>query len=597
MQPGCLFQRPQKMDRQQVPNGKPLWKAVSAIAWCAWFIIKCVSLTLFDRLYVLFSGKVDRLGGDRKELRANVAKAARNTAVKRYLETGSNNNAHNVDVLIIGGGFGGICMGFFLNLFGISHVILEQSQRVGGVWNYNTYPNAACDIPSMLYSFSFCKLPPWGWKRLHGTQKEIMEYVQYIVERFGILSNVLLKTKVNEATFVDRKDFYGWVVRADCQLFNNAPGELTFNAKFLVSSVGQLSVPKFPQTPGLTREDVSRASRNTVFHSAEWNHDVDLTGKTVAIVGNGPSGIQFTPSVIKQAKKVYLFIRSPALVIPKYDAPTTWFSRTRLFTEIFRVWTFFRAEFLSFTFDINPVSQFCNKLLMKITVQDVVSRVQNKELCNSLLPDLEHPIGCKRVVFDDGGFIDLVQRDHVKVIRSHINKFDSSTSKIYCEDGTVVGDLDTVILATGFESTNFLSTFKLTGKKGEPIQKKWGTAPIAFYGMTLPDFPNFFVLYGPGTNTGGGSILFFIECQVRYVMQAIRHAMSRSQSRPSLELKEEVYQDFIKEYRERVSNTVFTAGCASWYKTSDGTVVNNWYGIATEYWLRTHDFDASVYTV
>eukprot|EP00475_Leptophrys_vorax_P035945 TRINITY_DN5993_c0_g2_i1.p1 TRINITY_DN5993_c0_g2~~TRINITY_DN5993_c0_g2_i1.p1 ORF type:complete len:603 (-),score=140.55 TRINITY_DN5993_c0_g2_i1:341-2104(-) len=585
--------------------GEKDWNSFFDVAWSTWFVLKCVGLNLYDRLYVLFSGKVDRVGGDYKDLQANITKSSQNPASKRFIESGE--RVHDIDVVIIGGGFGGICMGFFLNLFGISHVILEKSHRVGGVWNYNTYPGAACDVPSSLYAFSFCKLPPWGWKRYHACQKEILEYVYYVCDKFGISSNILYNTKVNDAVFADKGDFYGWVVHSSTKLPNDATADITFNAKFLVSAVGQLGVPKYTETPGLTKEDVkgnvfgsedvkhSESPKTVLFHSAEWNHDFDMSGKTVAIIGNGPTGFQLTPAVVQQAKQVYVFMRSAPINLGKYDPPTNWFTRTRMFIEFHRIYTFFRADFLSFSYLPNPVSKWCNKLLMKLAVEDLEKTVKDEELRALLMPDPKIPVGCKRAVYDVGSYFHSLQKPNVKVIRSKISKFEASTSTIHCEDGNLLSGLDAVIIATGFESINFLSTFKIIGKKGEPIQKKWGNAPVAFLGITVPDFPNFFILYGPGTNTGGGSILFFLECQARYVIQAMKRAISLSHKRPVVEVKEEIYQNFVKEYRQRSAGTVFTANCASWYKTADGTVVNNWFGVCTEYWLRTHDFVPSHY--
>jgi cation diffusion facilitator CzcD-associated flavoprotein CzcO len=581
------------MEEKEGETSRVQWNAGEAILWSVWFMVKSITLYFYEVFKPLVTGTVDVIGGDPKQFQENIAKCKKSPAKVKYANF---DTVHEVDVLVIGAGFAGLCMGYFLNLFGISNVIVEKADRIGGVWNYNTYPNAACDVPSVFYSFSFAKYPPGGWSRKYAPCAEILKYMNWFSEKFGIMTNVLLNTKVDDAEFVDKTDFRGWNV--NCSSSSNQP--LRFKAKFFISSIGQLGVPKCPENAGLTWKDIhlSKSSKTRVFHSAEWDHDYDFSGKTVAIIGNGPSSIQLTPHVIKHSKKVFLFCRSLPVIIPKMDFSTSsWFARSPIFTEPYRIGFHFYLELVSLLFDLNPVSRALERFVLPKLVIPLMKLFVKKEHHKDLLPDIRFPMGCKRICVDDGPFLNSVQKPHVTIVRSEISHFDSEKAQIIGKDGNVISGLDCIVLATGFDSTNFLSTFKVVGKNGETIKQKWGSAPVSYYGMTVPSFPNFFVVYGPGTNTGAGSIIFFIECQARYIVSAILAALEKSKDKPLIELKESVYKSYVREFRRRIGNTTFSAGCNSWYKTADGTVVNNWFGLSTEFWLRTRNFDAESYNI
>ena len=453
---------------------------------------------------------------------------------------------------IIGAGFGGIGMAVRLKQAGFCDlVVFERSDDVGGVWRANTYPGAACDVPSHLYSFSFAPEP--GWSRRFAPQAEIHAYLRRVARDFGVLPHVRLGTEVLAADFDE--DAAVWRLQL-------AGGEV-HEADVLVAACGQLSRPSTPDLPGLDR------FRGTVFHSAEWDHDHDLRGERVAVIGTGASAVQFVPRIAPLTSRLHVFQRSAPYVIPKPDRPygeraRRLFARVPALLAVSRAANYVNNELRSLGFNTEPrlMAGHRRRFLahLRRSVPDPVLRAK-------LTPT--DPMGCKRILVSDDWYpaLQLPQvelcTDPVVEVREH---------GVVTADGTE-REVDTIVLGTGFATTGFLVPMRVTGRGGRDLHAQWGGAPRAHLGTVVPGFPNLFLLYGPNTNLGHNSIVYMIESQVRYVLQAVQHL---SRAGGWLDVRPEVADASDAWVQQRTRGTVFAGGCQSWYLTPDGRNTQNW---------------------
>jgi cation diffusion facilitator CzcD-associated flavoprotein CzcO len=469
------------------------------------------------------------------------------------------------EVIILGTGFAGLGMAIKLQAAGIENfVLLEKADEIGGTWRDNTYPGCACDIPSHLYSFSFEKYS--GWSRMFPSQPEIWDYLLRVVEKYRLRPHIRFGAEALEARFDDEAGLWTVTTRDGRR----------FIARFLVSAMGGLSRPALPAIPGIER------FKGVAFHSAQWRHDVDLTGKTVAVIGTGASAIQFVPQIAPRVGQLYLFQRTPPWILPKLDRPIQgmerWLIRYLPFYRwLFRQRIYLQYEMRALGFVVKPKFM---KLMEKYGRDLLAAQVPDPALRAKLTPD--YTLGCKRV---------LIANDYYPVLsRPNVELVDEGIAEI-TETGIVTRDgkqrtADVLIYGTGFRATDPLSPTRVYGSGGVELADAWREGAHAYYGMSVAGFPNFFMLVGPNTGLGHNSIVFMIEAQIRYVTQCI--AAVRTRGARSIELRPEVERRFNHELQTRIARTVWASGCKSWYMDSHGKNVTLWPGFTVEYWWRTH---------
>ncbi|MGH2955707.1 MAG: alpha/beta hydrolase fold domain-containing protein [Solirubrobacterales bacterium] len=475
-------------------------------------------------------------------------------------------------VLIVGAGFGGIGMGITLKRAGIeSFTIVEKGDRVGGVWRDNTYPGAACDIPAHLYSYSFEPNPDWS--RRYSPQAEILEYLERCVDRYGIRPHLRFGTEVAAAQFDPKAGV--WRV-------TDTDGE-ELEAEVLVSACGQLSRPAIPRIGGLDR------FRGPVFHSARWNQEVDLRDKRVAVIGTGASTIQIVPAIAPEVAELRIYQRSAPYVLPKKDrAYRSWEKRlfrwaplTRLLERL-RIWLVFELLISGFN-QFKPLG----RLGVRMFERQLAEQVPDPELRRALTPD--HVIGCKRVLISPDYYPTLA-RDNVELVDHGVREL--TPTGVVSEDG-VERETDVVILSTGFASNDFLAPMKIEGEGGVDLNEAWRQGAEAYLGVAVAGFPNLFLMYGPNTNLGSGSIIYQLESQMSYILDAVRTVQRAGGG--SLAVRREVQSRFAEEMRERLRDSVWMTGCNNWYVDEQGRNTNNWPGFTLEYRRRTRRLDPADY--
>ncbi|MBN7797238.1 flavin-containing monooxygenase [Parahaliea mediterranea] len=475
-----------------------------------------------------------------------------------------------LSVAIIGAGMSGLCMGIRLRERGIDDfVILEKSAGVGGTWYDNTYPGACCDVPSVLYSYSF-EPNPW-WSRKFSPHDEIRAYFEHCADKYGLRPRLRLNTAVAEAAFDEARGL--WVIQLE--------GGGTLEARALVSGLGQLNLPHIPDFPG--RETFG----GTAFHSARWNHELDLRGKRVAIIGTAASALQFIPPVAEQAEQLYVYQRSANYVIERNDraygaAEQRRFARYPWLQKLHRLGTFLRGE--SIFLGVLRARGWLRKLFERGCRKYLESQISDPDLRAKLTPD--YPAGCKRLLVSDN-FFQAFTRDNVELVTSPITGID--TGGVQSADGRE-REVDVIIYGTGFRTSDMLSGVTFRGVGGADLRDAWRDGAEAYRGVCVSGFPNFFMLYGPNTNLGSNSIIFMVERQVNYCVSCIEKLLSHDLS--SLEVNRQVMRDYNIDMQQKLAGTVWVASCESWYKNAAGKVVNNWPRSTLAYWwhMRSPDF-------
>ncbi|MGZ6752114.1 MAG: flavin-containing monooxygenase [Nocardioides sp.] len=471
-------------------------------------------------------------------------------------------------VVVIGAGFGGLGVARALREQGVTDVtVLERADDVGGVWRDNTYPGAACDVPSPLYSWSWATNPEWS--RRYGTQPEILAYLRAAAADHGLLD--LVRTGVEVTSVVLEGET--WQV--------TARDGSTYEADLVVSAVGQLSNPVVPDLPG------AETFAGPAFHSAQWRHDVDLRGKRVAVVGTGASAIQFVPGIVDDVAALSVFQRSAPYVVPKPDqeyrprhhALFRRFPRT-LAAE--RTMVFHLTEQLNRALGEDTARSRATLAAVRAAWRAYLRlQVPDPALRAKLVPD--YPIGCKRLLFSNAWYPALA-RDHVEVVTERVDTVEPAG--VRTSDG-VLHVADVLIWGTGFAATRFLDGIDVRGVGGRSLHEDWVDGARAHLGITVPGYPNLFCIYGPNTNLGGSSIIGMMEAQAGYVAQVARRiADGRARlvaARPATMAR---YDD---EMQDRLAASAW-AGCTSWY-TDGGRITTNWPGLVAEYQQRTAEVD------
>lgn len=464
-------------------------------------------------------------------------------------------------------------MGIRLRQEGIEDfVIFERGDSVGGVWRANTYPGAACDVPSHLYSFSFA--PGHNWSRRYAPQPEILDYLEEITDRFGIRSHLRLGEEVTEAQFDAESG--RWTVRTD----RNESREFDV----LVTACGQLTRPAVPRVEGI--EDFE----GHVFHSAEWDHSHPLAGRKVAVIGTGASAIQFVPEIVEEAAQLTIYQRSAPWILPKTDRLYPAWER-RVFERFPPRVAAARAGFFAF-FEAGTYG-FTGTRWVLGPFRKVADAYRKRELSDPELraratPDYE--IGCKRVLFTSDWYA-AIRRPNVALLNGSVQRV--TAGGVIGADG-VEREADTIIWGTGFDASRFVSPMDVRGLAGRSLSDVWGDSPEAFLGTTVAGFPNMFLMYGPNTNHGSGSVPYTLECQFNYVVDALRRV--RSGALRWIDLKPEVQRQWREEIDQRSRHTVWTTGgCTSWYTNAAGRNTNNWVGPWLEYRRRTRRIEPGHY--
>lgn len=471
-------------------------------------------------------------------------------------------------IAILGAGAGGLCMAIRLKDAGIdTFSVYEKSTGVGGTWRDNSYPGAACDVPSHLYSFSFASKS--DWTRRFAEQPEILAYFESLVDRFDLGPHLRFGTEVTEAHFDD--DTGTWTLRTAGA---ERGSDRTITADVVVSGLGQLNRPNIPAIAGLD------TFSGPVFHSARWDHDHDLRGERVGVIGVGASAIQFVPRVAAQARRTTVFQRSSNYVAPKKDRafspPARWvFEHVPGAQRAYRDSIYWRLEA---RFAIMARRSRLGRMMERQFRKQIQPLVSDRLTAQALVPD--YPPGCKRILIADDWYPTLLRPD-VEVVTTAVDRIEA--------DAVVTADearypVDTIVLGTGFHSTEFLSPLKITGRGGRDLNEVWADGARAFLGLSVPGFPNLFMLYGPNTNLGHNSILFMIEQQVGYALRLIEEKVVADLR--SVAVRPASADRFDAEVQAAAAETVWAEDCHSWYKTDSGRITNNWTDHTTRYRSR-----------
>ena len=466
-------------------------------------------------------------------------------------------------VAVLGAGAGGIAMGVSLKRAGFDFTIFEKSDGVGGTWRDNTFPGAACDVPSHLYSYSF-EPNPW-WSRTYATQPEILAYLERCCDRYGVRPHVRTGTAIRQARW--NAPTCTWELTAES-------GE-RFSADVVVSGLGMLNVPHIPDLLGADR------FRGRSFHSARWDHSKSLAGERVASIGTGASAIQYVPAIAPEVEHLTVFQRSPVWVSPRIDRAYTpeeqrRFARIPLAARRHRlgIWmTYQRARFTIDAEQTIALTEFARSYLAR--------KIEDPDLRARLTPT--HPVGCKRPLMSRDWYPALT-RPNVTVVTEPIVEI--TETGLRTADGQV-READTIIFGTGFRANEFLSTIEVIGEGGRRLHDDWAEGAEAYLGLSVAGYPNFFMLYGPNTN-GVNSILFFIEAQAHYVMSALRTMTVLRLG--ALDVRRRVMDRYNRRIQAAMVGTVWVAGCTNYFRARSGKVVTQLPSSGARYWLRTRVF-------
>jgi len=461
-------------------------------------------------------------------------------------------------IAVVGAGFGGVGSAVMLRRAGYGDVtVFERADRVGGVWNYNTYPGAACDVPSHLYEFSFAPNPHWS--RRYAPQAEIQAYLEDVARRHGVLDRIRLNTEVDRARWDGERR--RWTLETDA-------GE--HSADLLLTACGQLNVPKIPPISGL------ETFEGPAFHTAQWRHDVDLRGKRVAVIGTGCSAIQVVPQV-------------QGWTFPRMDF--SYRERTKRLFESFPVLQRLdRASILAFH-ELGAAALTSKPWLRPpfraIARRQINKAIKDPELRRKVTPTDE--VGCKRVMLTDDWYPTLT-KPNVELITDPVAGVTPRGIRI--RDGEQ-RPADVIVLATGFKTHGFVAPMEVVGMGGRTLAEEWSEVPRAYLGLSVPGFPNMFLLYGPNTNGGTGSVIYTVEAGVTHVIAALRELDHWAAAK--IEVRREAAHAFDRELREALSKTVWHTGCTSWYLDENGNDPNQWPWLWHTYRRRAAEVSPEAY--
>ena len=478
------------------------------------------------------------------------------------------------DVAIVGAGFGGLGAAIRLKQEG-SHdfVVLERAADVGGTWFANTYPGCQCDVPSNLYSFSFA--PKTDWTHSYPEQPQILEYLRDCARRFGIYEHTRLNCELTGATWLEAER--RWQLET-------SDGEL--RARLLIAAPGLLSEPALPRIPGLG------SFGGTLFHSAAWNHEHDLAGERVALLGTGATAIQIAPRIQPQVGRLHVFQRTPPWVLPHADRPIPprlqhAYDTVPGLQRLARGTVYALRECIAIGMAYEPRLLKGAELVARSHLR---RQVADPELRRRLTPG--YAAGCKRLLLSNDWY-PAITAPNAEVVTEPIGKV--TEHGILTADG-VEREVDTIICATGFAPTDPPIARRLRGVGGRTLSEAWAGSPQAYLGTTVAGFPNLFLLYGPNLNLGHSSIVYMLESQIHYVMEALRALRERQAG--GLEVRAEVQERWNEELQERLRRSIWnTGGCQSWYLDANGRNSVQWPDFTFRFRLRVDRFVPDDYSL
>ena len=480
--------------------------------------------------------------------------------------------SEHAHIAIVGAGFSGIGMAIRLKQEGIEDfVVLERAEELGGTWRDNTYPGCQCDIPSALYSYSFAPNP--DWTRFYPLQEEIRDYLSRCAHDFGVLPYIRFGHDVTGAA---------WDEESHTWRLDTSQGRLS--ADVLIGGMGGLVEPSLPDIPGLD------GFEGTLFHSARWNHEHDLSGERVAVIGTGASAVQFVPRIQRHVGSLHLFQRTPSWVLPDPDRRVTGVERT-LFRRVPATQRLLRAG-IYFAHEATVFGTIVNRRLSSsveaIGRRHIRSQVADPELRAKLTPN--YTLGCQRITMSNSYYPALTAPGS-EVVTEPIREVRARS--IVTADGRE-RELDTIILGTGFKVHDNPAFARVRGRGGQTLGEAWQGSPRAYLGATIAGFPNLFLLVGPNSAGGYNSIIFTTEAHVNYALAAVKEMQKRRLQ--AVEVRPEVYEEFNRQTEERLRDSVWNeGGCASWYLDPNGRNGVWWPGFTWRLWQRTRRFDPSEY--
>ena len=496
--------------------------------------------------------------------------------------------------VIIGAGMSGILAAHRLKQAGIDYTVIEKNADVGGTWFENTYPGARVDSSNHAYSYSF--MQKFDWPYHHSPQEVLLEYFRDCAEAFGIREDVRFNTEVLDVTYDDAQAV--WMVRV-----RGADGAVeTLEAEAVISAVGQLNRPKMPDLAGVG------AFEGPSFHSAQWDHEVEFAGKTVGVIGTGSSASQFIPHLADEAAEVRIFQRTPNWYAPspnyheRVSEGFLWLLRhVPTYAQWYRFWLFWAISdgFLPMV-EVDDgwrpgdgVTGEGNRQLRELLEGSMRKQLEGRpDLIEKTLPHF--PPASKRIVVDNGTWPNTLLKEHVRLITEPIARV--TPRGVLTEDGEEHA-LDALVYGTGFQASKFLTPMKVTGRGGADMHEQWDGDARAYLGITMPNFPNFFFLYGPNTNiVVNGSIVYFSECEVQYVLECLKFLLESG--RQAIDCRADVHDA----YNERIDagnlkRAWGVSSVPSWYKSESGRVAQNWPFTLLEYWQQTKRMDPADYVL
>lgn len=480
-------------------------------------------------------------------------------------------SSRDVAVLIVGAGFGGIAAAIELRRHGITDItILERAPDLGGTWFYNSYPGAACDVPSHLYSFSFAQRRDWS--RLCSPQAEIHAYLREVARAQQVDRLVRTDTAVTACS---------WEAESCRWQVDTAQGE-RYTAAALILATGQLHQPSRPRIEG------ADTFAGYSFHSAEWDHSYSLAGKRVAVIGTGASAVQLVPEIAPTVKRLTIFQRTGNWFLPRTNRRYP--AAVRAVIGLLPGLQSLRRQF---------VFQYTESLTLAIRHPETIGRAVGARSAAFMRSQLKDPrirskawpdytFGCKRILFSSD-YLPALERSNVELVTDPIARI---TAEGLTTASGALHELDCVIWATGFKTNDFMFPMRITGIDGLDLREHWSGGAHAHLGMCVPGFPNMFVMYGPNTNTSGGSIIVYLEAQAAYVRQALQQLRGRGAG--AIEVRGEVEAASDRALQARFAGTAWTR-CDSWYRDENGRIVANWPGYMREYLEQTKQLDAAQY--
>ena len=487
----------------------------------------------------------------------------------------NDSSSSDFPIAILGAGFAGIGAAIQLKKAGIhSFTMFERASEVGGTWRDNTYPGAACDVPSHVYSLSFEPKPDWS--RAFSRSEEIQEYLLGLVEKWGLREHLRFDTEIVEARFNEATGTWALTTQRD----------ETFKARVVLAGVGGLVDPALPDIKGLA------GFTGEIFHTARWKHDFDLTGRNVGVIGTGASAVQVVPAIASEVAKLSVFQRTPAWVIPKpdkaySDSEKRRFARFPWLLKASRAFKYWMSELFG------PVVYLDSKRLSSIgkrgSLLHLEAQVPDPALREKLRPNFQ--FGCKRILISDDFWASFM-RENVELVTDSIEEV--KRDGIETRDGTF-HELDAIVLATGFSVGLASAPFPIFGRGGRALDEAWKDGATAYKGMTISGFPNWFIMMGPNTGPGHTSVLVFTEAQIHYAVQVIQQILEKRLK--WIDVRQDVQDAYNAGIQGRMKHMSWQSGCNSWYLSADGSNHSLYPGPAAEYAFRTRKFVPSEYEI